>query len=83
MRNPSSGKSVWSGHKEAKPALNSNEKFAMEHAEQWNGCCACRESHHESNFCGSCGACFFLGKIHNDSFITTVVCQCGEQYIWD
>lgn len=63
------------------------EEFAEQHADQWRGCCKCKESHHETSFCG-CGRCYYearnAGNTHDDEdYGTFGTCACGVDFLWD
>jgi hypothetical protein len=66
--------------------MSSTEDFAEKHADQWQGCCECRESHHRTSFCKNCGRCFFrlipLDRVVTDDY-TFVYCTCGHNDLWD
>ncbi len=51
-----------------------------QYPEQWRGCIACRQTHHETNFC-ACGRCLFHAKQATMDFYV-VECWCGKVLIW-
>jgi hypothetical protein len=72
----------------AETPMSYNETFAFEHAEQYLGCCSCRESHHETSFCSKCGQCFHCligvkGRVNHTEYGTFVSCPCGSKVLWD
>lgn len=64
--------------------LPHDEKFALQHAEQYRGCVECKKSHHVTAFCRKCGLCFFNAvRFENTEFGDFVTCRCGEVDMWD
>lgn len=59
------------------------EDFAEKHADQWQGCLQCKESHHESSFCKNCGRCFYHQKSETTDYGTFIYCECGQSDLWD
>ena len=71
------------------PDLGPDEQFALEQSDQFLGCVACRESHHDTSFCQKCGQCFFClmrkgtREVRHTEMGTFVNCPCGSDILWD